>query len=332
MRIRVMVVLICVLTFNSFVGWAQIGRDRPDPGSRRPFIEGTVVDQNGAPIPSARVMVTLFGAGTGLTGFSNDDGRFFFYELSERTYNVSVSATGFVEATQSVNLTYGPQNIRFVLRRRDSSPTAAPAQSVAVTDLAVPAKARARYQKGMKELERKEFENSVKHFQAAIQEYPRYAAAYSALGIAYIQMRKIELAREAFEKALGLNENSAEAQLGLGLVCNDEKRYAEAEKHLLKAQQLNPADWHVHYELGRAYYGLDQLENAEKRLRLARKAHPDYGNLYLLLANVLVLQHKYAEGLAEMEEFLKVAPNSPLAPQVREKTNLLKAELANPQL
>jgi tetratricopeptide (TPR) repeat protein len=145
-------------------------------------------------------------------------------------------------------------------------------------------------------------------------------------------MRKIELAREAFEKALGLNENSAEAQLGLGLVCNDEKRYAEAEKHLLKAQQLNPADWHVHYELGRAYYGLDQLENAEKRLRLARKAHPDYGNLYLLLANVLVLQHKYAEGLAEMEEFLKVAPNSPLAPQVREKTNLLKAELANPQL
>lgn len=97
----------------------------------------------------------------------------------------------------------------------------------------------------------------------------------------------------------------------------------------MKAQQLHATEWRVNYELGRAYDGLDHMEQAEKSLRRAHEVHPEYGNVHLLLANALVLQNKYAEGLAEMEEFLKLAPNSSLAPQVQEKVKLLKAELAN---
>jgi tetratricopeptide (TPR) repeat protein len=222
------------------------------------------------------------------------------------------------------------QMIQIVVNRHASSPTAVPSHSVPASELAIPEKARELYRKGMKELDRRKYDKSIEHFRAAIQEYPDYASAYSSIGIAHIQMRQSNLAQAAFEKALSLNAQSTEAHLGMGLVYNDQQKFVEAEKHLLKAQQLTPADWHVHYELGRAYYGMDKLEQAEKSLRLARQTHPEYGNLYLLLANALVLQNKYAEGLAEMKEFLNVSPDSPLAPQVKEKIKLLKAEIGQP--
>ncbi|MBI3950561.1 MAG: tetratricopeptide repeat protein [Acidobacteria bacterium] len=328
-----MLLSMCVLVCNSLVGWAQIGRERPSGvGSRESsyYIEGRVVDDKGTPVRMARIVLAPFRAEVGQTSFSDDEGRFTFYDLRQGSYKVSASATGYTTETHMVDLFGGSQNIQIVLRRSDSASNSAPARAVPAAELAAPPKARERYQKGMRELERRKFEKSIEHLQAAIKEYPPYASAYSGLGIAHIQMRNRDLAREAFEKALGLDANSVEAHLGMGLVCNDEERYADAEKYLMKAQQLNPADWHVHYELGRTYYGLNQLERAEKNLRRAHEAHHDYGNLHLLLANVLVLQNNYAEGLAEMEEFLKIAPNTPLAPQVREKVKLLKAELARP--
>jgi len=317
------------------VGWAQNSQERPDIGPRSKdasyYIEGRVVDEHGAPVSMAQIVLTVFHTDVGtLTAFSDESGRFSFYNLKQGTYKVNVSGLGYIAVTEMVNLLSGPENIRLTLRRRDRSSNSLPAQSVSVAQLAVPARAREHYQKGIEELQRLKFEKSVEHFQAAIKEHAAFEAAHSALGVAYVQMHKTALAREAFEQALNLDEQSTAAQLGLGMVCNDEKHYAEAEKHLLKAQQLNATEWRVHYELGRAYYGLEQFEKAEQYLRRAHEVHSDSGNICLRLANALVLQNKYAEGLAEMEEFLKLAPNSPFAPQVREKAKLLKVELAKP--
>jgi tetratricopeptide (TPR) repeat protein len=108
---------------------------------------------------------------------------------------------------------------------------------------------------------------------------------------------------------------------------NEEKRFDEAEGHLLKAQAAKMIGWRAHYELGRSYYGLDRLAEAERNLRKAAESKPPYGNLYVLLANTLIRQDKLPEGLANLETFLKVAPKSPLAPTVREKVKLLNYEL-----
>ncbi len=43
--------------------------------------------------------------------------------------------------------------------------------------------------------------------------------------------------------------------------------------------------------------------------------------------NVLALQEKYPEALAEMEKFLRMFPQDSFAPQVRQKRDLLKAQI-----
>lgn len=292
------------------------------------YLEGRVVDESSRPIYLARVVLTSVRSGNGQTTHTDHTGRFAFYNLREGAYTLNISASGFVSFNQGVEIFGGSKDLEITLHRSAARPDSASPEAVSVHQLSVPAKARDLYQKGRKELDRQKVEKSVEYFQAAIQEHPAFAEAHSGLGIAYVRLRNPELARKALIRAIELKEGLAEAHLGMGVLYNDAQQHAEAEKHLLKAQQLTPTEWHVYFELGRAYYGMDQLESAEKNLQIARQARPKYGTLYLLLGNVLVLQEKYAEGLAAFDEFLKVAPDSPLAAQVREKIKLLKEEVA----
>lgn len=334
-RVRWAFQVLVVLLSTGFLGWAQVATPRPQLGSRsqeeKHSLEALIVDSSGAPVYMARVVLSGFISEVGQTAFSDDDGRAFFYDLRQGTYQIHVSAAGFNSSTQAIALV-GSQQVRIILIRwGDAAGTAKTgAATISVAEQLVPAKAREWFRKGMKELERKNYEKAIEHFKNAIGFYPQYSAAYAAMGIAYLQTRKTDLAQEAYAKAVELDGHLSDARLGLGLVYNDQKRYADAEKHLLEAERLNPADWHAQYELGRTYCGLDQFEKAEARLRRALPLQPNYPNLHLLLANVLVSQNKLAEGLVEMQEFLKLAPSSALAPQVREKLKLLKAELSKP--
>jgi hypothetical protein len=62
-------------------------------------------------------------------------------------------------------------------------------------------------------------------------------------------------------------------------------------------------------------------------LRRGVELHPEFARLHLLLMNVLALQEKYPEALAEMEKFLRMFPQDSFAPQVRQKRDLLKAQI-----
>lgn len=293
---------------------AQIARDQPS-GTLLPYIDGFVVDEAGQPIRGARAELSPESSPNWQTAVADSGGRFAFYDLPVGRYRVTVSASGFGSTSEVVDLVAGPETRRVVLVA--GGPTAP----------APPAAGKGSYDAGLRELERGRWEHAIRHLEKVIREAPEYAPAYTNLGVAWLQLRSREKARGAFEAALERDSSSAGAHLGLGLILNDEKRYPDAEAHLVEARTLDPSDWHVHYELGRALYGLERVAEAETSLQEAARGRPPFGSLYLLLGNVLVLQQKYGEGLAAMERFLELAPESPLAPQVRQKAALLRAEL-----
>lgn len=311
-----------------FEASGQVASDLPSIGSGQFVLEGTVVDTEGRGIQMARLVLSPKKAPIGQTTFTDEDARFFFYRLRPGTYSLTVSAADFRTATRSVDLSFGSQNLRIVLRRSEAAEGSDRPGGVIHTEvLRIPEKAQESYLKGRRHLGDQRPEKAVREFRFAIKEHPEFAEAHSALGIAYIQLKKHTQAREAFEKCLMLREDVGEAHLGLGLLRNDRKDYLEAEQHLLRARELLPKDWRVFYELGRSYYHQDRLVEAEQTLTTARDWYPDYGNLRLLLANTLALQDRLEEALAEMQAFLEVAPGSPLASQVRQKIQLIEAEL-----
>jgi len=294
-------------------------------------LEVNVTDDKGAPVPNATVLLEGSPVFEGKIVSTHVEGRFTFTGLYSGDYRIVVSAPDFVSsAFEDFFLT--SETVRIVLKPRSSAVKRPTATNISLVDLAAPREAQAKYRKGLARQKEGRHQEAQGAFLAAIEVYPKYSAAYAGLGISLLQLREREEALQALRRALDLNPSSYDALLCAGLILNDLERFSEARDFLHAAQRSSSGDWRLHYELGRMYYGLSQLDEAEKSLRLARRPQPRYANLYLLLANTLALEGKHAEAISEFEEFLKIAPNNPAAGEVREKLPLLRAEVEGRKL
>jgi tetratricopeptide (TPR) repeat protein len=196
-------------------------------------------------------------------------------------------------------------------------PAGAPAAAtVPVWALHIPPEAKKEYERGMEQLKAGRAEKSLKHLAAAARLYPEYAGAYSAMGTVSLKLGRQAQAMAAYQKALEIDLNLAEAAFGLGALLAAQQRYDEAERHLLRARLLSAQNWRVHFELGQLYWRQGEWEESEGSLRRAYNLHQDYPRLHLLLINVLALQEKYPQTLAAMNTFL--ALSRPLADHARD--------------
>ncbi len=309
--------------------FGQVAQSRPQPFSGNYSLEGRIATKTRQAVAAARVVLSSMESPNGQTTFSDDDGRFFFFELRPGAYQLMVSASGFKTLNKDVDLNFGSQNLTLVLQPLEQTPEPTGGGTVSADILSLPKSCVQKYEKGREALRKGDDAGAVRNFQAALKER-EFAAGFGALGIAYVGLRQAKKAKESFERCLALSDSWGEAHLGLGLLANDAGHYEEAETHLARARALLPEEWRVDYELGRSHYHRDQLAAAEQDLLRAHQSGSDFGSLHLLLANVYAMTDRLAEAAAEMREFLQSNPGSKLAPQVREKVKLLEAELSKP--
>src|SRR5262249_40373299 len=100
---------------------------------------------------------------------------------------------------------------------------------VPASRLAVPAKAQKEFQKGSESLGKKEWAEAKSHFEQAIAIYADYDVAYNGLGMASASAGDNQAARTAFEKAISLNPDFAEADRNLARISLAERKFDEAD-------------------------------------------------------------------------------------------------------
>ena len=96
----------------------------------------------------------------------------------------------------------------------------------------------------------------------------------SLLGDAHQRLGEKEDAKDAFRKAINLDESYAEAYLNLGLLLADDGQNEEAERVLRKATYLRPNSHEAHGRLGILLQGLGRHSEAEAELRRAIEIDP----------------------------------------------------------
>lgn len=301
----------------------------PQPGMAGPAIQGRVVDASGhSYISGAMVMLHDFSGASRQTTISDREGRFVFYDLRPGKFEISVSHPEYEQ--QSVDVVYDGRpdpGLRIPLKSKNKPNPTAPGAYVASWALQIPAEAREEFNKGLKDLKDGRMKESGERFSRAIEVYPKYAAAHSAMGTVHMSLGDKPAAAAAFEKALEIDANLADACLGLGSLYTAEGRYEEAEKLLLRARMLKSDDWRVLMTLAELYMKANMLEKAEAPLRRVLELEKNSPRPYLLLINSLAPQDKLPETLAAMEEYLRRFPNDRFAEQVRAKRDRLKAQL-----
>jgi tetratricopeptide (TPR) repeat protein len=200
-----------------------------------------------------------------------------------------------------------------------SSAQTQPSQNVvSVRELSIPLKAQRAFEQGLECLAKKDAAGSLVHFQQAIAEYAGYYEAYDRIGAADLKLWRVADAEQSFRKAIDLSGGQfAHPLIALGAILNDQEKFAEAESVTRKGLNLQPDSWSGHYYLGLALFGLNRLLDAEKSAREALHWKSDFPEAELLLADIHGREADYHSLVNDLDEYLKLAPDSPSSPRIR---------------
>jgi tetratricopeptide (TPR) repeat protein len=261
-------------------------------------------------------------------------GRCHFVPPTSGSYLVRLKEPGYKQLASRVDLISTPKG--YVALTLQPIPGAAPPEApkdatgaaVSAADLAVPDDAKKEFEAAQKALDAKDLDSGIAHLKKATELYPNFPQAYATMGAAYLEQKKYKEAQGALEKAVQLDPKAAGAYIELGATLNQLKDYPGAVTALTKGLDLNADVPAGDYELAKAYMAQQQWQNAESPLRKVIAAQPDMASAHVMLGNVLLKKGDGPGALNEFQTYLKLDPNGPSAPGVREVIPKIEAALA----
>jgi Flp pilus assembly protein TadD len=246
-------------------------------------------------------------------------GKVAFVPKAPAGYSVVIHERGYQNIVRHVDLSLTPTaavNLELVPIPGESP--AADGIAISTDKLAIPEPARKEFEMGQKLLEQKhDASGSIGHFQKAIKLYDNFPQAYTLLGFAYLQDKKLPESRTALEHAVQLDAQAGSAYVALGGCLNQLKDYTAAEKALIKGIELLPESPEAHYELARSYWAMHRWQEAEPHAVKAEKVQPDNPGVRVLMGNILLQKQDAAGALKEFNEYLRLDPHGPMSDPVR---------------
>jgi tetratricopeptide (TPR) repeat protein len=202
-----------------------------------------------------------------------------------------------------------------------STPSQVPtAPTISVAEMNVPPKAREEMQKGTEEFHKGHAAKAQQHFEKAVEIYPKYARAYSDLGIIAAQSGDRAKARSMFSKAVEVDDKFLPGYVDLARLDIQDKNYKQAEATLAKVMSLNPSMIEAVAMLATAEYGNKDYDQA---LANAQRVHmlgndEKFANMHLMAGQILEMQNRPQDALIEYKMFVKEAPNAPQTKAVQQ--------------
>jgi tetratricopeptide (TPR) repeat protein len=283
-------------------------------------VEGQVLTDRGVP-PTTTAHLHLEAQDGRIVADQAADskGRFRFFNLEGTAYLLTVTADGYQNQQERLNLrrVFGNYVITITLTSVEKAQSKGGA--VSVTDLSAPKKVRKEYEKGRRAYEKEDLPEARRHLENAVSEYPCYARAQTGLGMTLELQGESTPAENAFRKALECDSGFLEAHVQLGRFLNQQKRFAECAADLRQAIGHFPESWQLSYQLAAAEYGLEQYQQAEQEyLRAESLSTTVPAEVHVRLADVYSHQGAYADAYAEMQAYLRAEPHGRLAAKVTE--------------
>ncbi len=94
----------------------------------------------------------------------------------------------------------------------------------------------------------------------------------------------------------------------------------------LRAKKISPDEPLVQAQLGHCYYFLGRMEDAEQHLRLVKDLEQGHFSFpQLLLADIYAMRQDMPAAVRELEQFLRLHPDSSRATEVRKSLDVLLA-------
>ena len=271
--------------------------------------------------PEARAAITLYGStapfnSSTLTG---PGGRFEVKNLLAGTYTLAVFLPNRGEIRQTIEVGPGTADERGTVavtvkveESRLSRQEADLKHKISARQLSLPEKAKRAYADAQKRLEKREVEAAVKRLQDAVKIAPDFVEAWNFLGTIYYQTQQYPKAEQMFRTALEKDPEAYSPLVNLGGVLLTLNRAGEALPYNLRSVVSHPEDALANSQLGMNYFLLGNLDSSKKYLLEAKRLDPAHFSLpQWTLAQIYVRTGDPKAAAAEMEEFIRLHPDSP---------------------
>jgi tetratricopeptide (TPR) repeat protein len=183
---------------------------------------------------------------------------------------------------------------------------------VSMLSLKAPKDAKKSYEKGTEQVHAKKLKDAQDDFRKAVASYPQYADAWLSLGRVDAQLGSRDEARTDFRKAMDLDVKLVGPWQELGYMSSDEAKWEDAVRYLDQAVKLDPVSSPMAwYFSAMANYNLGHYEAAERSLRAEMKI--DRGTnprSKYLLGLVLIARKDLAGGAEALRSYIASSPNS----------------------
>jgi tetratricopeptide (TPR) repeat protein len=259
----------------------------------------------------------------------DSSGYFEFVGLAKASYRLTVSASGFQPYAKDVDLrTVGNRlNISVELSPSNKPQSILPPAAPSFTDNDASRKARKEYEKGDRALQQGNLSEAQSHLEKAVNEYPCYARAQTALAVVRSGQRQFPASEAALKKALQCDADFLDAYMELGQLYYAENRYRDSAAVLQQGVRRSPDAWQFHYQLGASDYSLHQYADAEQEyLRAESLSASVPAEIHVKLADVYLKEAAYQKAYAEMQAYLRAEPHGRFAAELRSVSQRMEAD------
>lgn len=199
--------------------------------------------------------------------------------------------------------------------------------TISLTTLQAPNNARKAYEKGEKDLDKNNLKDAEKELTKAVQDYPKFAAAWASLGIVHQSLNQPDQAEKDFNQSVAADSQYAKPYIGLAVIAASRKDWKQTLHMTDQLNRLAPQAYPEAYFLsGVANYSLENLDDAEKNLRKFISLDTEHRKpvAALYLGDILTRRQDFAGAAEQARAYLAMAPNASNANEVREKLKQLE--------
>jgi Tfp pilus assembly protein PilF len=301
-------------------------------------ITGFVFDETRAPVQGIYVELQNDFYSTIARMRTTGSGIYGFRGLAPGRYIVKVVTTGtnFYEQSQSVSLVpisviqgrgIVSEQLDFYLKAK-KQPGARPLASPGVIFAQdIPAEAKAMFESGVEELNKKNETAGFENIKRAIEIFPEYFDALDRLGNEYLNRGHYQAAGILLAHAKKVNSKSFSSTFGLGIAEYRQNNFDGALVQFKEAVELDRASINAHLWLGIAHHAKKDLSRALASLTEANKlSNGESSEVHWQLARVYKDQNRYNDSADALTAFLKYRPDAPNADEIREIIKKLRTQ------
>jgi tetratricopeptide (TPR) repeat protein len=310
-RSSLILLAVCSLLIAAPEAWAQGGK-----GKGR--LQGVVLDEAGAPVESAKVVLDLHGRETAQrTDTTNKKGEWAVLGLGSGNWQVTVTAEGYIPDSQMVNVSQIERNPKVVTKLK--KPEAS--QDAVIKDEA----SLAYIEQATKHFNDKEYDQALAILEQFLEQNPEAYQVQMLIGDCHREKgdldRAVEIYGQAVEDARADEKQGIEVMAkglaALGDVFLRKGDLDKAQDYFKRSVDSNPENEVLAYNVGEIFFSNHKLDEAITYYLKATEIKPSWATPFYKLGLTSLNKADYDKAKEYFQKYLGLEPEGELAAQAR---------------